>query len=476
MVEFRTVLGLEAGYSKVYTELDAPPDLGWSSAYPFKVIRDPTGRWHLLNDPKSYVNPAIWTGAAIHVDPVNGSSGNSGLGAFDGDFSAAKATLQQAIIAGNATGAPYRIICRPGRYDQARSINGNSGTTGVKPTYSCAFIGWKGRVSHEANSGESFPATKNATFTNSYVGGPTTAIRVLDLYQFDSYGNPAQIPWKADAVTVDAATDGGWNASNATGTFAVHIRRKDGLQPTVVNTLVIRTLEVTYLDASLTGGSVPMGDLYFENFDFWGGSFGGLYIDGNYVSRNVVCVGCRSRWASNNAQQCDAFTLLNINGLILMVDCEGASAAKDGFNFHYNTGTTARTFVLTVNCKGVDNGKYGIGSTNGWTTHDDIVGIDVGGLYEGQENGSELHSIQRARTWCLGTICRPRAGGLGSAFRISDGATARMWVEETVSDLRNFPGGNGLWAGGTNSLMFKRNHTAIASREQIDAGSSITLF
>ncbi len=61
-------------------------------------------------DPRSLVHKRIWAGAAIHFDGVIGVDANSGLGSADGDFSAAKKTIYAAFEAGNATGAPYRVI------------------------------------------------------------------------------------------------------------------------------------------------------------------------------------------------------------------------------------------------------------------------------------------------------------------------------------------------------------------------------
>lgn len=70
-------------------------------------------------EPRDLVDPAIWAGAAIHVDGVAGDDANSGLGGQDGNFTNAKRTIHAAFTAGNATGAAYRVLVKPGDYAEA---------------------------------------------------------------------------------------------------------------------------------------------------------------------------------------------------------------------------------------------------------------------------------------------------------------------------------------------------------------------
>ncbi|SIT06342.1 hypothetical protein SAMN05421759_11338 [Roseivivax lentus] len=65
-------------------------------------------------DPRSLVDPAIWTGPVYHVDGSAGDDANSGLGAVAGDFSNALRTIYRAFELGNATNAAYRIAVQPG--------------------------------------------------------------------------------------------------------------------------------------------------------------------------------------------------------------------------------------------------------------------------------------------------------------------------------------------------------------------------
>ncbi len=123
-----------------------PPGLGWTG--PSLALVPQGGGWRTGFNPRGLVDPAIWTGAAIHVDGVSGSDSNSGLGVPDGTFGQAKKTLHAAFAAGNATGAPYRVIVKSGQF--AGSAFTNNGA--VEPNRACALIGWDGPVRYRAGN------------------------------------------------------------------------------------------------------------------------------------------------------------------------------------------------------------------------------------------------------------------------------------------------------------------------------------
>lgn len=114
-------------------------------------------------EPRDLVDSAIWSGAAFHVDGVAGDDGNRGLGSADGDFSNAKRTIHAAFVAGNATGAAYRVLVKPGDYAEAAfTRNGND-----EPDQPIAVIGWGGALRYRAGP---FSVTWNdagGTFTAS---------------------------------------------------------------------------------------------------------------------------------------------------------------------------------------------------------------------------------------------------------------------------------------------------------------------
>jgi len=122
-----------------------PAGFSWDRVR-FDIGGEPLGgAYRATVEPHDLVDPAIWSGAAIHVDGVADLDGNSGLGA-DGDFTNAKRTIHAAFIARNVTGAAYRVPVKPGDYAEAAfTRNGND-----EPNQPVAVIGWGGPLRYRA--------------------------------------------------------------------------------------------------------------------------------------------------------------------------------------------------------------------------------------------------------------------------------------------------------------------------------------
>ncbi|MEP5968919.1 MAG: hypothetical protein ABJ235_07870, partial [Sulfitobacter pontiacus] len=118
------------------------------------------GRYCAAVEPRNLVDPAIWSGLALHVDGAAGDDGNSGLGVEDGDFANAKRTIHAAFAAGNATGAAYRVLVKAGNYAEAAfTRNGNE-----EPSQPVAVIGWGGALRYRAGPFSVAWSAANGTF------------------------------------------------------------------------------------------------------------------------------------------------------------------------------------------------------------------------------------------------------------------------------------------------------------------------
>lgn len=379
-------------------EMPTPVRLpGWFRwPYPMPIGR--IGRKYAAYiDPRSYVNPAVWTGPAYHVDGVFGVDANTGLGVYDGDFSAAKKSIFSAITAGNATGAPYRVIVKAGTYTQERSINGSGGQAGVEPTQHCAFIAWGGIVYHVAGTAEA-AWVNDGSGTNTYTGGPSNASRVFDRLNLDIHGSYTELVNVADQSTV-RATAGSWSGLGT----KLAIRRADGLTPDSENTLVLRNIDTAAFDSCTT-------DLYFEGFHFHGGTFGALWID-PVSTRNVVCVDCEAAYSGTTANPLDAFRIRRVQGLVLMVRCTARKAWKDGFNYHDDDAADFSMRVMHIDCRGYSTGKTGSSSNNNLTTHDFVILLDLNGDYRDGSIGADVHVIEGTQTVLLGTTISAGVNG-----------------------------------------------------------------
>ncbi|MEM8654401.1 MAG: hypothetical protein AAGF36_06620 [Pseudomonadota bacterium] len=136
------MLGVTLGLAPQYSAqslVPFPAGFAWDQAAFGLDVARAGGRYRADVDPRSLVDPSIWSGPAIHVDRA-GSDANSGLGAEDGDFSAAKRTLHSAFVAGNATGGPYRVLVKAGQYRESDfTRNGNE-----EPDQPVAILAWGG--------------------------------------------------------------------------------------------------------------------------------------------------------------------------------------------------------------------------------------------------------------------------------------------------------------------------------------------
>ena len=66
-------------------------------------------------------------------------------------------------------------------------------------------------------------------------------------------------------------------------------------------------------------------------------------------------------------------------------------AQKDAFNWHDLDGKSLA--ALTVNCRGPDAGREDEGtSMNGWTLHEDAIGMDIAGQYQ-RSWGGTIHNM-----------------------------------------------------------------------------------
>ncbi|WP_324807207.1 hypothetical protein SH584_11455 [Sphingomonas sp. LY29] len=427
-----------------------PSGLSWDSSYPVTVQRSGTG-YTVVEQPRSYIPPEVFSGTTFYVDIATGSDADSGL-----TEALAKKCIYLAIAAGNATGAPFQVMVKGGSYN--RDFNFNASGGGTVPTQHCAVIGYGGRVITGSYS-ETHTWAADATFTNTYSATRSACTRLFDRLNLDAFGNYAELTQVADAATCNT-TPGSWAQVGS----IVYARRLDGAPVTHANT---RTL--------LTGEACLLGTktIYLEGIDFEGGNIVGCMNATQTATRNIVAVGCTFKYAgSATTPSNDGVAVNNMTGLAAFFNCEADANSKDGFNSHANTGTHN---FLTVNCRGEDNGRYASTSCNGFTVHEATSAIDVGGYYGGNRNGSDFHNINTSKCWAIGTEVVQSAAGYASnlanaCFTVGD--TAIIWAENTRATAQS--GARALQA--VNGTIRKRNHTTVAGAEVATGTGAIDSF
>jgi hypothetical protein len=428
-----------------------PAGLGWTG--PALSLVPSGAGWRPSLVPRSLVNPAIWTGVAIHVDAVAGNDTNSGLGVPDGTFTLAKKTIHAAFTAGNATGAPYRVIVKAGQFSGSGFTNNGA----VEPNRACAIIGWDGPVRYRAgNWTQAWVLDQGTTYTATV----TSVMRMFRTDVLTAEGLYTELTLAPDIATC-RATVGTWFKA-AGDVLSVNI----GKAPATTDIVPIRAFHGARF---LTHAA----DLYLENIHCEGGITGALHCDA-ISARNVVGVNCSFRYSSPSTSSVvplDAVQIRRVNGLVAFFDSDASYGAKDGWNFHEDSNPQMR--VLLVNCTGYRNGALGATSCNGFTTHDGVISAVIGGTFGLSRNGAEVHHIETAKSWMLGTVARARdVDGSSTAYKCSN--TAMLWLERSVADAE---GSVENWAIEANGgQVFSRGHVNLAGGTLVTEGGSITPF
>jgi hypothetical protein len=442
-------LGLAQGF-RSETPIPLPAGFGWDTGrFPLNVTKGGAGYSANLT-PRDLVDPLIWSGAAIHVDRATGDDANTGLGGQDGDFSDAKRSIYAAFVTGNALGAPYRVLVRAGEYEEsAFTRNGND-----EPDQPVAVIGWDGPVRYR--TGPFFASWSDAG--GSYSTPLSAVRRVFRTDVLDANGLYTELLKAADLAACQATSNSWFDDAGI-----VHVNI--GLAPGAQDIALIRSFHGARF---LTHTS----DLYLEDIHCEGGITGALHCDA-IADRNVVGVRCSFRYSapSNVNNPRDAVQVRRTNGLVAFFDCDASGGADDGWSFHEDG--YVGMHVLMQGCTGYGNGIDPATSVNGFTTHDGLRAIDLGGSYGWSRNGTEVHCIQATHTWMAGSTAVARdIDGTSVAFKCSN--QSFMWLQDSVADAQGGATNYAIEANG--GTVYTRGHQALAGTEATSNGGSVSPF
>ena len=382
---------------------------------------------------------------------VSIQSGNDATGT--GGSSAPFQSIHKAVGAANASGQPATIFVAAGDYPRA---NNPSNGGAVLPTFDIALIATGGRVRTGAYDAFAAPAA-DATYANCYSFAVAIVNRVVDRAGVDRFGNAVELT----AVTTAAQCNVRPNSwALVSGTLTIN--RADGTAVTNVNTRVFRasagTIKVTAPINLFVGGQLA-GD----GFDFEGGSAAACF---NYAPsvvppsmKAVVADSCSFKYAGGVAETGACGVAVNsVHGLCALFNCAADANTTDGFNVHNTIAPGAAAHVVTVNCSAANNGRAPGVSCNGWTTHENVVGLDVAGVYRANRGGT-MRSINTSVSWLAGSRAEGDSGDLanggaliGTALRVDD--TARYYCDRVAIDM---PAGTvALHAAASGAAIFTR--------------------
>ena len=451
------MLGLSMGMippAPTERPMPLPAGFNWDSGrFPLAITKSGAGyRWDV--DPRSLVDPLIWSGPAYHVDGDNGDDANSGLGATDGDFSAAKRTIWAAFVAGNATGTPYRVRVKAGRFTNSSfTRNGQE-----EPTQPLAILGWGGAIHYRTGPFSQTWADAGGTWTTSQ----SSVKRVLRTDVLTDQGLYTDLAQVADPATC-AATSDSW--CNDSGTIHVNI----GAAPGNEDIALIRSFHGARFMSHVH-------DLFLENIHCEGGISGALHLD-PAADRNVVAVDCSFRYSapSNTASPLDAVQMRRTNGLVAFFRCDASGGAEDGWSFHEDA--HAGMHVILQDCSGYGNGGVYAAATscNAVSAHDATRLIDLSGDYGWSTNGTDIHCVENSHSWFAGTQATARdSDGTSVAFKCSN--DSQMWLQDTRADAAGAAANYAQEVNGAGAVAHTRNHVAIAGDTVTSVGGSVVSF
>lgn len=414
----------------------APPAaLGWSSTFDFTARK--TGSTYAVTlDPASLVSADVWSGPAFYLSPT-GSDAADGL-----TESTPLKSFGAAITKGRTAGVPFRIIPAAGTYD--RAISNIALSTTATPDFAILPSGGRAILTgHESRT-----YADDGSGTNTYSSARTAVAYVVETDNLNSFGDYTDLVKQADAdVAAVRATPGSWCQDGAN----VYVHRYDGVAPTDSNTRV-------YLAQSTADFSTINCSIYAQNIDWEGGA--GVRVRGG--TRNVAFVNCTSKYMGWAAANYDGFLFSETVGLAYYSGCTASSNSKDAFNAAHPAVTT-NGYVLTLNCIGNNNGRFGSTSNNGITAHNAYdIWCDIGGKYNSNV-GANVAMVGGSNVWCLGTAT---TDGDTRGFW-ADGSGTEMWLENTrAADT------DSVYAS-TSAVIRKRNHISDGAETQTSSGTIV---
>lgn len=446
-----------------------PAGLGWDGAtYPITpTLSDTPGAGvvgsvgvtpEALFDAKSTARTA--PGATFYVSPtgVNTNTGTSSGAAFR--------SLYKAIEAANAARVPSRIVIAAGIYERSNSFY----FTSVAPTVDVALVATGGRV--VTGTFDLFTAsTRDATNTRCFTVAVANCDRVLDTGVANELGNHREMVNVADAAACNA-TPNSW--SLVSGTLYIH--RGDEAAITTTNTRVYRNQPQNFMVQ--TAINLYMGgDGTGSGFDLEGSPGTGVALltmgAGAATAAKKVAVLANSTFKYGGGVIGTATVGLAVsgwNGLVVAFNCQADANATDGFNGH-DPYTVPSPLLLTVNCSAVDNGRGASQSCNGWTIHEDMVAVDVGGLYR-RNRGGTVRDINASRAYLFGTTVADdlgdvRMGGSIPPTAIRADDTATIWCDRVKVVM---PRGQMAYTTGTSTATIHRRSCAPVAQPDYGPG------
>lgn len=375
-----------------------------------------------------------------YVDVATGSDSNAGT-------SGAKfKTIKKAIDTGNAAAAPYKVFVTAGEYERLNAFVSS-------PTRDCAFVAVGGTV--VCGGWDTYAAPSlDGTYTSCYAIALTNVIRCLDLANKNPDGTYQELKNVSTAALCNARP-GSW--ASVAGTIYVH--RYDGAAVTVSNTRLLRQAALFYMPNASQVSAYIGSDTDDCGWEMQGSdtvaALRQVTTAQTVTDKALVVKNCAFRYAGGfGVVPTGCVSIVSYPGIAAFYDCDFSASYSDGVNFKNSYSTSPPTVALTVNCTGYRCGKLGATSCNCYTSHNDVVSIDIGGSYKDSAGGT-VHNINASKCALIGTTIADDAGDLHFGGTINPTAVraANTAVIEMYGCTVDQKAGIALHAADTSSIV-----------------------
>lgn len=449
-----------------------PAGLGWDyGAWPFDVA-SVSGKASVRVNVRSWVSPTIWTAPRatchFHVDPVNGSdTTGTGLGTYDGDWSAAVKSAGKALQLGNAdANCPdaYQVLLRNNNYyTRSNSFSGLAGT--IVPTKHLG-VSCLGGTNCNMGTFDDITWAVDGTYGNLSSATLSNALKVVDRIHPVSFTGPTglsitrmpEFTLSADPATCNAVSATTYCWVLAGGKIYVH--RGDGVAPTNANTRVYRDAAGFRLDGTSK-------DVYVQGVDFEGGAAGAIAAQVAATTRNLVFVNGSAGYAGGVGRAANSVAIDYNVGVAAFVDWKATSSWVDGLNIHKTDGGSP-SYMFCLRCISWWTGGAGQTSANAFTGHENTVSAILAS--DGSwGHGGTCRYINFSRVWFWRTACHDDQGDGSIKGEFMAGDNTWMWLDETTA------AGTGISVNpGSGTIIYKRNHRTLSGTES--GGGTATSF
>ncbi len=429
-----------------------PAGFSWPTTNPTIIAYSSLNNWSCNVLPED-----LWDTTAIsqiyYVDGRDGNDANSGL-----TWALRKKSIRGAISAASTSGVDSRIMVFSdnGKILYTRFFSWGLNADPFVSTVNLVIEAFDGRVS--TGPFDPYTWTLSSGKTYVYETARSNVGRVFDPSIKNSKGIYREYTW-ATSIANCETTEGSWFTDNTT----TYVHPIGNGKATDYNARVFLF--------SQNGGWNCNKNLLVRGFDFEGGNLASFVVKGGSTNR-VIFDDCTFRYSTTSnlnisgTTVSDSVSCLGV-GLFAAFNCKADMASKDGFNFHLEGAIIPS--ALLVNCSGYRNGSYG-GSCNGFTCHDGVKAIDIGGKWTDSRGTNSGHVTTGTQIWSVGTVAGSAIGDTIISGSINFGAfgiwesgaglgAPTMWLDS----CRDIGSPIGLYTDNV-GILYIRNHKGTGIR------------